>query len=258
MVQIKSQREIEKMRKSGKIVAQILSRLAEEAKPGVSLLDIDKIAASMAKELNATCAFKGYSGYPASVCTSVNEQVVHGIPTARVLKDGDVVGLDFGIVQDGFYGDSAVTVPIGTISQEASDLLRATAKSLYSAIEACRAGNTLKDIARGVEKIIKPLGYGIVREFVGHGIGQKLHEDPQIPNYEAGASNLVLKSGMTIAIEPMINLGSADIRILDDNWTAVTKDGKLSAHYEHTVLITDRDPEILTEWHKPRYGGLWD
>lgn len=248
MVQIKSQREIEIMRQAGKRVARVLMELSQAAKPGVTLLELDKLAEDLTYKFGATPAFKGYHGYKNALCVSVNEQVVHGIPTKRALKDGDILGLDFGLIFNGFYGDSAITVPVGTISDEAKKLVQATKDSLWAGIDASRAGNTVKDIARAVEGTVKPMGYGVVREFVGHGIGTKLHEDPQIPNFEAGAQNLKLKPGMTIAIEPMINQGTHQVKVLQDQWTAVTVDGKLSAHYEHTILITDGDPEILTSW----------
>jgi methionyl aminopeptidase len=248
MLHVKSKRELEIMRHSGKLVAQVLQRLAKMAEPGITLLDLDAEAERLTLEAGATPAFKGYQGYKHSLCTSVNEQVVHGVPSARKLKDGDIVGLDFGLVYDGFYGDSAITVPIGEVSEAAHQLMKATVDSLYAGIAASRAGNTLKDVARAIESTVKPMGYGIVREFVGHGIGQKLHEEPQVANYEAGASGLKLRAGMTIAIEPMINEGTHSVKVLGDRWTAVTQDGKLSAHFEHTIAITEGDPEILTVW----------
>lgn len=258
MVQIKSKREIDIMRKCGQYVSTILQEVAETAKPGVTLLQLDELAETRCREFGITPAFKGYMGFPYSLCTSVNEQIVHGMPSKRELQDGDIVGLDFGIISDGFYGDSAVTVPIGTISESARKLMHATRKSLYAGINAARAGNTLKDIARAIEQTVEPLGYGVVKEFVGHGIGQKLHEDPQIPNYEAGASSMKLRAGMTICLEPMINESSPGVRVLDDKWTAVTDDGLLSAHYEHTILITETDPEILSDWKEKRYGWQID
>lgn len=237
------------MRQAGKLVAKVLMQLVEAAKPGTTLEELDKLAEKLTLSYGAKPAFKGYIGYQHSLCTSVNEQVVHGIPSKRQLKSGDIIGLDFGLVYNGFYGDSAVTVAIGEqIPERAKQLMQVTKDSLYAAIDAARPGNTLKDIARAIEKTVTPFGYGIVREFVGHGIGQKLHEDPQIPNYEAGASNLKLKPGMTIAIEPMINEGTHEVKVLADKWTAVTKDSKLSAHYEHTICITEDAPEILTAW----------
>ena len=256
MVTIKSNRELEIMRQCGKRVAQVLMHVTGLVRPGVSLAELDREAEQMALNLGTVPAFKGYLGYKHSLCTSVNEQVVHGIPTARKLKDGDIVGFDFGLIFEGFYGDSAVTVPVGEVSEEAKQLMKATRDSLYAGIRMSRAGNTLRDVARAIEETVMPFQYGIVREFVGHGIGQKLHEEPQVPNYEAGASNLKLRSGMTIAIEPMVNIGTAAVRVLEDRWTAVTVDGKLSAHFEHTIAITDGDPEILTEWSERPFGEL--
>lgn len=254
MVTIKSNRELEIMRRCGKIVSQILIEVADAAKAGVTTLQLDELSERRCKDLGVKPAFKGYQGYKHSLCTSVNEQIVHGIPGKYALKDGDIIGLDFGVILEGFYGDSAVTVPIGKPTDTALKLMRATRTSLYAGINACRSGNTLKDIARAIEGTVKPLGYGVVREFVGHGIGTHLHEDPQIPNYEAGASNLKLRPGMTICLEPMISEGSAGVKVLDDRWTAVTDDGKLSAHYEHTILVTEGDPEVLTEWEGKPYG----
>lgn len=248
MVTVKSKRELDVMRQCGKLVSQVLQATVEQVKPGVTLAELDSFAEKMSLSLGAKPAFKGYMGYAHTLCTSVNEQVVHGIPTARKLKDGDIVGLDFGLIFNGFYGDSAVTVPVGKISNDAEQLMRVTRDSLYAGIDACRAGNTIRDVAKAVEQTVRPFKFGIVREFVGHGIGQKLHEDPQIPNYEAGASNLKLRPGMTICIEPMVNRGGAGVKVLDDRWTAVTVDGQLSAHFEHTIAITDGDPEVLTEW----------
>lgn len=257
MVHIKSQRELAKMRRAGEVVGEILSSLAKEVRAGVTLVELDEIAAQLAQERNVICAFKGYLGFPKSLCTSVNEQIVHGIPNTRALQKGDIVGLDFGVIHEGYYGDSAVTVPVGKISPKTRKLLQVTQDALYAGIETCRPGNTLKDLAAAIENVIKPHGYGIVREFVGHGIGQKLHEDPQVPNYTAGASNMKLQPGMTIAIEPMVNEGTHQVKVLADRWTAVTADGSLSAHYEHTIAITENGPEILTEWDgKSRFGGL--
>ncbi len=256
MLHVKSKRELEIMRKSGKLVAKVLKHLYQCAQVGVTLEDLDQEAEKMTLSFGAKPAFKGYMGYRHTLCTSVNEQVVHGIPSSRKLVEGDIVGLDFGLVYEGFYGDSAITVPIGKVSDEARSLMKATVDSLYAGIAAARAGNTLKDIARAVEGTVKPFGYGVVREFVGHGIGEKLHEDPQIPNYEAGASNLKLRAGMTICIEPMINLGTPSVKVLGDKWTAVTTDGKLSAHFEHSLAITEGDAEILTDWDAQEYRSV--
>lgn len=256
MVNIKSKRELDIMREAGRRLARILETIAGLAKPGVTLLELDQEAERLTLAASSKPAFKGYLGYRNTLCTSVNEQVVHGIPSSRKLSDGDIIGLDYGLVYEGFYSDSAVTVPVGKVSDVARNLMKVTATSLYAGIDACRVGNTLKDVARAVEGAVKPHGYGIVREFVGHGIGQRLHEDPQVPNYESGASSLKLKAGMTIAIEPMINLGTHQVKVLEDRWTAVTVDGKLSAHFEHSVAITENGPEVLTEWEGDNFRRL--
>ncbi|MCB0405989.1 MAG: type I methionyl aminopeptidase [Bdellovibrionales bacterium] len=257
MVQVKSNREIEAMRRVGKLVAKVLRQVATLVKPGVTLLELDSAAESLSRDEGAIPAFKGYQGYRHTLCTSVNEQIVHGIPSDRALKEGDIIGLDFGLILDGFYGDSAITVPVGPISEQAAELCQTTMRALYAAIDACRAGNTLKDIAAAVEGVVNPKSFGIVREFVGHGIGRKLHEDPQVPNYVAGASSFKLKPGMTICLEPMVNRGKPGMRVLSDGWTAVSADGSLSAHYEHALVITGGDAEVLTEWDGGRpYGGF--
>jgi methionyl aminopeptidase len=256
MVTLKSNRELDLMRQAGRLVSEVLQEVAALVKPGITLAELDREAEERTLARDAKPAFKGYLGYRHTLCTSVNEQVVHGIPTDRALVEGDIVGLDYGLVFKGFYGDSAVTVPVGPIDERSARLMRATRDSLYAAIDASREGNTIKDVARAVEDTVKSFGYGIVREFVGHGIGQKLHEDPQIPNYAAGASNLKLRKGMTICIEPMINEGVSGVRVLSDKWTAVTADGKRSAHFEHTLAITDGAPEILTEWVIPRFDSI--
>ncbi len=248
MIHIKSNRELDLMRQSGKMVARVLMELTKLAVPGMKLIELDQAAEELTLSFGAKPSFKGYIGYKHSLCTSVNEQVVHGIPTDRVLKDGDIIGLDFGLSYQGFHGDSAVTIAVGAVSDSAKELMLITKQSLYAGIDAARSGNTIKDVASAIENVVKPHGFGIVKEFVGHGIGQKLHEDPQIPNYAAGASTLKLKPGMTIAIEPMVNRGTHKVKVLGDKWTAVTNDGHLSAHYEHSIAITDGDPEILTAW----------
>ncbi len=248
MVQVKSKRELDLMREVGKRVAKVLSQVAAHAAPGITLLELDTMAEELSLKEGCKPAFKGYQGFQHTLCTSVNEQIVHGIPSDRILKDGDIVGLDFGLVLDGFYGDSAITVPIGKISEDAKELCVTTLRALYAGIEQCRAGKSLKDVARAIEGCAQKNAFGVVREFVGHGIGRRLHEDPQVPNYAAGASNLVLKPGMTICLEPMINQGRPEMRVLDDGWTAVSRDGSLSAHYEHSVAITEGAPEVLTEW----------
>jgi methionyl aminopeptidase len=255
MIQIKSQKEIDKMAAVGKLVSDVLNEVAKKVRPGISLIELDELAEKLSIESGAKPAFKGYKGYPYSLCTSVNEQVVHGMPSQRTLKEGDIVGLDFGLSLNGFFGDSAITLPVGKVSAEATQLMKATCESLFNGIKASRAGNTLKDVARAIESTVKVFGYGIVRDFVGHGIGTKLHEDPQVANYEAGASNIKLKAGMTIAIEPMITVGGHEVEVLSDRWTAVTRDKSLSAHYEHTILITEGDPQILTYWGDKPFDG---
>jgi len=247
MVVLKSVREIELMRKSGRIVAQVLQDLVPMVKPGVSTKELDKFAESRCKDFKVIPAFKGYHGFPGCLCISINEEVVHGIPSSkRILKEGDIVSLDFGVILDGWYGDSARTFAVGKISEKADQLLKATETSLFKGIEQCREGNRLFDIGHAVQNYVETFGYGVVREFVGHGIGKALHEDPQIPNYGPKGKGIPLKVGMVLAIEPMINMGGAAVKVLPDGWTAVTTDGSLSAHFEHTVAITPQGPEILT------------
>lgn len=247
MIALKSERELSLMRRAGSIVSQVLDEMVQMAKPGVSTADLDQLAESRCRELGSTPAFKGYHGFPASVCISVNQEVVHGIPSpTRILKEGDIVGLDFGVCYQGWYGDSARTVAIGKISDDARRLVDVTKESLRLGIEQCREGNHVFDIGHAIQKYVEQFGYGVVREFVGHGIGRALHEDPQVPNYGPKGKGLVLKAGMVLAIEPMINAGSFEVRVLQDGWTAVTADESLSAHFEHTVAITAEGPEILT------------
>lgn len=257
MMRLKSERELSKMRASGRLVAEVLQKVARLAGPGVELLELDEAAERWTREAGAIPAFKGYHGFRHTLCLSVNEQVVHGIPSKRKLKEGDIVGVDFGLVLDGFFGDSAVTLPIGRISTDARRLLTVTKESLYAGIAAAKVGNTVRDIGRAVEAVAKVGRCTVVRDFVGHGIGEKLHEDPQVPNYAVGAPLIPLKAGMTIAIEPMVNLGSAAVKVLDDGWTAVTVDGALSAHFEHTIAIRPTgDAEILTEWPGGNFGHV--
>ncbi len=247
MVSIKSDREINSMRKAGAAVAQILDEMCQMVKPGITTWDLDRYAESRCKDLKVVPAFKGYHGFPACVCISVNDEVVHGIPSRKkVLNEGDIVGLDFGVSIDGWFGDSARTVPVGKVSEEAKKLIEVTRESLYRGIEQCREGNRVFDIGYAVQNFVEQHGYGVVREFVGHGIGKALHEDPQVPNYGSKGKGLALKVGMVLAIEPMINVGSPAVRVLSDGWTAVTVDRSLSAHFEHTVAITQTGPEILT------------
>ena len=248
MVQLKSKSEIEKMRKAGAIVGQILVEIADLVKPGATTYDLDLFAQTRTKELGAKPAFKGYHGFPATLCVSVNEEVVHGIPSKkRVLKDGDIVGVDFGVILDGWFGDSARTFPVGKVSDDATKLLEVTEKSLYLGIEQVKPGNHLFNIGHAIQNYVESYGYSVVREFVGHGIGRSLHEDPQVPNFGAKGKGMLLKPGMVIAIEPMINAGKPEVKVLADGWTAVTTDRKLSAHFEHTVAITEDGYDLLTK-----------
>lgn len=247
MISLKSERELNQMRKAGSIVAQILQEMVALVQPGISTGEIDHFAESRCKDLRVIPAFKGYHGFPASVCISINDEVVHGIPSyKRNLKEGDIVGLDFGVIYEGWFGDSARTVAVGKVSPEAQKLMDVTLESLNLGIQECREGNRLFDIGHAVQKYVEGYGYGVVREFVGHGIGRALHEEPQVPNYGPKGKGLLLKAGMILAIEPMINAGSHEVRVLKDGWTAVTLDRSLSAHFEHTVAITPSGPEILT------------
>lgn len=247
MVTLKSPREVQKMKDANKIVAEVLSILIEETSEGMTTLDLDKRAYDLTLKKGAKPAFKGYHGFPGTLCISVNEEVVHGIPDERVIKNGDIVGVDFGVVLDGWFGDSAVTIPVGKISKEASQLLKVTEESLYKGIDAALPGNTVGDIGFAVQKHAESHGYGIVRDFVGHGIGTALHEDPQIPNFGKKGGGRKLEAGMVIAIEPMITVGSYKVKVLKNNWTAVTVDGSLAAHFEHTVAVTDTGPVILSD-----------
>ena len=252
MIYLKSKEEIDKMRSAAQVVVEALERLKENVVPGVSTWDLDRMAEELAIRKGAKPAFKGYSDYPASVCFAVNDEVVHGIPSKKkILKEGDIVGLDFGVSLEGYYGDSAITVPVGDISSLAHKLLAVTKESLDRGIAKACPGNRLFDISGAIQTYVEEEGFSIVRSFVGHGIGRKLHEDPQVPNFvpENGShgKGIKLKPGMVIAIEPMVNVGRPDIKILNDGWTAVTVDGTLSAHFEHTVAVTDEGPVVLTQ-----------
>jgi methionyl aminopeptidase len=248
MITLKSPREIDLMRRAGQVVATILHEMCEMVEPGISTGELDRFAESRCKELGVKPAFKGYHGFPACVCISVNDEVVHGIPSMkRVLKAGDIVGMDFGVIYDGWFGDSARTVPVAKVSKEASDLMVRTEEALRRGIEQVRAGNRIFDIGHAIQNYVEGFGYGVVREFVGHGIGRALHEEPQVPNFGPRGKGLALKEGMVLAIEPMINAGSHEVRVLSDGWTAVTADRSLSAHFEHTVAITPEGPRVLTE-----------
>jgi methionyl aminopeptidase len=242
----RSKGEIEKLRRVNRLVAQILADLAETAKPGVTTKQIDEMAEARVRAAGAAPAFKGYHGYPATVCASVNDQVVHGIPSARPLVEGDILSLDMGAKLDGFFGDCAVTVPIGQVSPEAEKLLRVTEEALFHGIEAVKPGARVSDIGAAVQRHVEASGFSVVREFVGHGIGTSLHEEPQIANYGPGGRGPRLSEGMVLAIEPMVNAGKPAVKVLGDGWTAVTRDSSLSAHFEHTVVVTGEGCEILT------------
>ena len=246
MIVLKSRREIDRMRAANSIVAEILEGLRLLVRPGATTVELDQYAADQARKRNAKCAFLGYHKYPCSLCCSPNNQVVHGIPNNSALKTGDILSLDFGVIYDGFYGDSAITVPVGDVSDSAKRLMAVTEESLFAAIAMAVPGNRLGDISFAVQSYVETRGYSVVRDFVGHGIGRSLHEDPQIPNYGIQGKGVKLRSGMVFAIEPMINEKSHEVKVLKDNWTVVTCDGGLSAHFEHTVAITDNGPEILT------------
>jgi methionyl aminopeptidase len=246
MVILKRPDEIEKMRASNRIVAEILAALQEKTKPGITTIELDRYSEEMAKKKGAKPAFKGYRGYPFALCASVNAEVVHGMPSNRILKSGDIISLDFGVYYKGYYGDAAITVPIGDISEEAMKLLKITEQSLYDGIRQAEVGNRLGDISSVVQNRVEAAGFSVVRDFGGHGIGKRLHEEPHVPNYGIGGRGIELKSGMVLAIEPMVNTGTYKVNILDNGWTVVTEDGKLSAHFEHTVAITEQGPVILS------------
>lgn len=246
MIILKSPREIERMKVPCRMVAEILCLLAEKVTPGISTYELEVFAYAETLKRRAKAAFKGYSNYPSALCCSPNDQVVHGMPSKIPLKSGDILSLDFGILYDDFYGDAAITLPVGDVSVQTTNLLQAAAESLIAGISKAIPGNRLFDISHTVQAYVEQRGFSVVRDFVGHGIGRKLHEDPQIPNYGQPGTGIRLKPGMVLAIEPMINEKSYDVRVLEDGWTVVTCDGGLSAHFEHTVAITDNGPEILT------------
>jgi methionyl aminopeptidase len=246
MIILKRPEEIEKIRKSNIIVSEILRELKEKTRPGITTLELNRCSEELAKKKGAKPAFKGYRGYPFALCTSVNSEVVHGMPSSRALKAGDIVSLDFGAYYQGYYGDAAMTVPVGDVTEEARLLLQTTESSLYDGIQQARAGNRLGDISAAVQRRVEAAGFSVVRDFVGHGIGKNLHEEPQVPNYGVSGRGVELKSGMVLAIEPMVNAGTYKVRVLSDGWTVVTEDGQLSAHFEHTVAITSEGPVILS------------
>ena len=236
-----------KMRRSGQVVRQVLDMLRDMVRPGISTMDLERAAEKKISELGAKSAFKGYSDYPCVLCTSINQEIIHGIPNPkRILKSGDLVSIDCGVKLDGYYGDAAITVPVGELRPEEAKLLEVTEASLYRGIEAARVGNTIGDVGSAVQRLVEANGFSVVRDFVGHGIGTSLHEDPQVPNHGTPGYGPKLKPGMVIAIEPMVNAGKPGAKMLADKWTAVTCDGSYSAHFEHCVAVTPGGPEILT------------
>ncbi len=258
-VTIKSLYEIELMREAGRLLALVHEELAKEIKPGMSTLDIDRMGEDMILGFGCTPSFKNYCGYPASICVSVNDEVVHGIPNAnRILQEGDIVSLDAGLIYKGYHADAARTVAVGNISEEATLLIERTRLSFFEGMKAARAGNHLHDISNNIAAYAEKFGYGVVRDLVGHGIGKSLHEDPEIPNFRMRKPGIKLRPGMTLAIEPMINAGSYEVLWGDDDWTVYTEDVSLSAHYENTVLITDGKPELLTLTESEKKAGYLD
>jgi methionyl aminopeptidase len=246
-INLKSSSEIEKMLAANQIVAATLAMLADKIRPGITTLQLDNWAEEYARKHDAVPAFKGYRGFPGSLCVSINEEVVHGIPSDRVvLKEGDIISIDFGVKRQGFYGDSAVTLPVGRISASKQKLLDVTRQALDQAIEQARVGNRINDLSRAVQRYVEKRGFSVVRQFVGHGIGSQLHEAPEIPNYERNERTPRLLAGMALAIEPMVNAGSYEVEVMKDGWTVLTQDRKPSAHFEHTVVVTDGDPLVLS------------
>jgi methionyl aminopeptidase len=243
----RSTAELEKMREAGRLVGEVLTDLTARVVPGVTTAELDEVAEERIRQAGAIPAFKGYHGYPATICASINEEVIHGIPSGRrILNEGDVISIDVGASLDGYYGDSAVTLAVGQVSEQAATLLRVTEESLYKAIERVRPGARVSDIGHAVQQHVEAYGFSVVREFVGHGIGQRMHEEPQVPNYGEPGRGPRLTEGMVLAIEPMVNAGKPAVKVLADGWTAVTRDGSLSAHFEHTVAVTASGPWILT------------
>lgn len=246
MIIYKSEEEIRSMKRSNQIVAKILAELGLMIRPGIQTKDLDEYAETRTREMDAVPAFKGYRGYPASLCTSINEEIVHGIPSSRTLRSGDIISLDFGVVYDGFYGDAAVTYPVGEITSRAEKLIATARESFTKGMEKVKEGNRLSDISFAIQSHVESQGFSVIRSFVGHGIGFSLHEEPQVPNFGSPGRGPKIRPGMVLAIEPMIAIGNWEVEILEDNWTAVTKDRSLSAHYEHTVALTRNGVEILS------------
>lgn len=247
MIISKSKKELALMEDAGKIVAETHAELQKALKPGITTKELDDIAEDFILKRGAIPSFKGYQGFPSSICASSNEEVVHGIPSLRMLKNGDIISIDIGAVINGYHGDSAVTLPVGDISSEAQRLLKVTEESLHKGIEMALVGNRLSDVSHEIQSFVESNSMSVVRDYVGHGIGSNMHEEPQIPNFGKPGRGPRLKPGMTLAIEPMVNLGTFEVKTLEDNWTVVTEDGKLSAHFEHTIAITEKGPQILTK-----------
>ena len=247
MIVCRSALELERMREAGRLVGEVLAELAAAVAPGVSTAELDALAERRIARAGATPAFKGYHGYPATICASINDEVIHGIPSGRrILNEGDIISIDVGASLDGYFGDSAITLAVGQVSEGTATLLRVTEEALYKAIERARPGNRVSDIGHAVQLHVEAYGFSVVREFVGHGIGQRMHEEPQVPNYGEPGRGPRLAEGMVLAIEPMVNAGKAAVKVLGDGWTAVTRDASLSAHFEHTVAVTAGAPRILT------------
>ena len=243
---IYTREEISSIKKSNEIVAKILAELGRMIAPGVQTKELDEYAEMRVKESNAIPAFKVYRGYPASLCTSINEEIVHGIPSSRSLREGDIISIDFGVLYEGYYGDAAATYPVGEITPKAQKLIKAAEETFYKGMEQMEPGKRISDSSYAIQSHVESQGFSVIRAFVGHGIGLSLHEEPQVPNFGLPGRGPKIKSGMVLAIEPMIAMGDWDVEILDDNWTAITRDRSLSAHYEHTVAITEKGPEILS------------
>ena len=248
MIILKTKQEIEHLRRCNQVVASVLKELKQAIKPGITTRELNDIAEQSIEAHGAIPAFKGYRGFPASLCTSINEQIVHGIPNGRKLKEDDIISLDLGAKLNGFYGDAAITLPVGDIGSKAKELLKVAKEALYKGIEQAIVGNRLSDISQSIQAWVESHSFSVVRDFVGHGIGRSLHEEPQIPNFGTPVPNPRLQEGMVFALEPMVNEGSYEVKILPDGWTAVTADGKLSAHFEHTIAVTGSGPIILSEW----------
>ncbi len=256
-ISLKTPDEVARLRAACRVVAEVLAELQAAVSPGITTLELDRLAEAGARRRRAEPAFLGYHGYPASLCASVNEEVVHGIPSAsRVLREGDIIGLDFGVVLDGFYGDAAITLPVGAVSDEARRLLEVTRGALEAAVSEACPDRRVGDLGAAVQRHVESSGFAVVRDFVGHGIGRRLHEPPQIPNFGTPGTGPRLRAGMALAIEPMVNLGRCEVDTREDGWTAYTVDGRLSAHFEHTVLVTENGPEILT-LHPSARDGAW-